>query len=145
MSLMPGDVVQAFAGEIASRDVRRLESYLSEQVAAQFDIAGELVGRTALLGFWRRLFQSYSLFELHILKSVTQGELVIAESLYLLAANRGLVMNVRAINVFDTTQTDFRMRGIGSDISTMVPTACAYDQLYCGNCHPRHRQQSGGH
>ena len=101
MSLMPGDVVQAFAGEIASRDVRRLESYLSEQVAAQFDIAGELVGRTALLGFWRRLFQSYSLFELHILKSVTQGELVIAESLYLLAANRGLVMNVRAINVFE--------------------------------------------
>ena len=29
------------------------------------------------------------------------ARLVIAESLYLLAANRGLVMNVRAINVFE--------------------------------------------
>lgn len=104
MSLMPGDVVQAFAGEIASRDVRRLESYLAERVAAQFDIAGELVGRPALLSFWRRLFQSYALFELHILKSVTQNELVITESVYLLAGRRGAVMSVRAINIFEVEE-----------------------------------------
>jgi limonene-1,2-epoxide hydrolase len=98
---MPGDVVQAFAGEIASRDARRLESYLAEHVAAQFDIAGELRGRAALLGFWRRLFQTYALFELHILKAVVDEGLVIAESVYLLGARRGGLMSVRAINLFE--------------------------------------------
>ena len=83
---MPGSVVQAFAKEIAFRDVRRLETYLADHIAARFDIAGDLVGRNALLGFWRRLFQTYSLFELHILKCVAYDDLVIAESAYLLAS-----------------------------------------------------------
>lgn len=101
---MPGSVVQAFAKEIAFRDVRRLETYLAEHVAARFDIAGDLIGRTALLGFWRRLFQTYSLFELHILKCVAEGDLVIAESAYLLAARRGGLLDVRAISVFEVEQ-----------------------------------------
>ena len=101
---MPGAVVQAFAEEIAFRDVRRLESYLAENVAARFDIAGDLVGKPALLGFWRRLFQTYSLFELHILKCVAEGDLVIAESAYLLAARRGAVLDVRAISIFEVEQ-----------------------------------------
>ena len=101
---MPGSVVQAFAKEIAFRDVRRLETYLAEHVAARFDIAGDLIGRTALLGFWRRLFQTYSLFELHILKCVAEDDLVIAESAYLLAARRGGLLDVRAISVFEVEQ-----------------------------------------
>ena len=101
MSSMPGSVVQAFAKEIAFRDVRRLETYLADHVAARFDIAGDLVGRNALLGFWRRLFQTYSLFELHILKCVAEDDLVIAESAYLLAARRGGLLDVRAISVFE--------------------------------------------
>lgn len=101
---MPGSVVQAFAKEIAFRDVRRLETYLDEHVAARFDIAGDLIGRTALLGFWRRLFQTYSLFELHILKCVADDDLVIAESAYLLAARRGGLLDVRAISVFEVEQ-----------------------------------------
>lgn len=101
---MPGSVVQAFAKEIAFRDVRRLETYLDEHVAARFDIAGDLIGRTALLGFWRRLFQTYSLFELHILKCVAEDDLVIAESAYLLAARRGGLLDVRAISVFEVEQ-----------------------------------------
>lgn len=101
---MPGTVVQAFAKEIAFRDVRRLETYLAEHVAARFDIAGDLIGRTALLGFWRRLFQTYSLFELHILKCVAEDDLVIAESAYLLAARRGGLLDVRAISVFEVEQ-----------------------------------------
>ena len=101
---MPGSVVQAFAKEIAFRDVRRLETYLAEHVAARFDIAGDLIGRTALLGFWRRLVQSYSLFELHILKCVAEDDLVIAESAYLLAARRGGLLDVRAISVFEVEQ-----------------------------------------
>ena len=104
MSSMPGSVVQAFAKEIAFRDVRRLETYLADHVAARFDIAGDLVGRNALLGFWRRLFQTYSLFELHILKCVADDDLVIAESAYLLAERRGGVLNVRAISVFAVEQ-----------------------------------------
>ena len=104
MSSMPGSVVQAFAKEIAFRDVRRLETYLDEHVAARFDIAGDLIGRTALLGFWRRLFQTYSLFELHILKCVADDDLVIAESAYLLAARRGGLLDVRAISVFEVEQ-----------------------------------------
>lgn len=98
---MPGDVVQAFAGEIATRDARRLEAYLSEHVIARFDVAGSLVGRAALLGFWRRLFQSYALFELHIVKTVIQDDLVLAESLYLLGPRRGGVMDIRAISIFE--------------------------------------------
>lgn len=101
---MPGSVVQAFAREIAFRDVRRLETYLAEHVAARFDIAGELVGRTALLGFWRRLFQTYSLFELHILKCAAEDGLVIAQSAYLLAARRGGLLDVRSISVFKVDQ-----------------------------------------
>ena len=101
---MPGSVVQAFAKEIAFRDVRRLETYLAEHVAARFDIAGDLIGRTALLGFWRRLFQTYSLFELHLLKCVAEDDLVIAESAYLLAARRGGLLDVRAISVFEVEQ-----------------------------------------
>lgn len=101
---MPGSVVQAFAKEIAFRDVRRLETYLADHVAARFDIAGDLIGRTALLGFWRRLFQTYSLFELHILKCVAEDDLVIAESAYLLAARRGGLLDVRAISVFEVEQ-----------------------------------------
>lgn len=101
MSRTPGDIVQAFAAEIGSRDVRRLEDYLAEHVAARFDVAGEMIGRNALLGFWRRLFQSYALFELHILKSVTEENLVIAESVYLLGKRRGGLMPVRAITVFE--------------------------------------------
>jgi limonene-1,2-epoxide hydrolase len=101
---MPGSVVQAFAKEIAFRDARRLETYLDEHVAARVDIAGDLIGRTALLGFWRRLFQTYSLFELHILKCVAEDDLVIAESAYLLAASRGGLLDVRAISVFEVEQ-----------------------------------------
>ena len=101
---MPGSVVQAFAKEIAFRDVRRLETYLADHVAARFDIAGDLIGRTALLGFWRRLFQTYSLFELHILKCVAEDDLVIAESAYLLAARCGGLLDVRAISVFEVEQ-----------------------------------------
>ncbi|TFW11250.1 nuclear transport factor 2 family protein [Brevundimonas intermedia] len=101
---MPGTVVQAFAKEIACRDVRRLETYLAEHVAARFDIAGDLIGRTALLGFWGRLFQSYSLFELHILKCVAEDDLVIADSAYLLAARCGGLLDVRAISVFEVQQ-----------------------------------------
>ena len=101
---MPGTVVQAFAQEIAFRDVRRLETYLAEHVVARFDIAGDLIGRTALLGFWRRLFQTYSLFELHILKCVAEDDLVIAESAYLLTAPRGGVLDVRAISIFEVEQ-----------------------------------------
>lgn len=101
---MPGALVQAFAKEIAFRDVRRLESYLAEHVAARFDIAGDFSGRSALLGFWRRLFQTYSLLELHILKCVAEGDLVIAESAYFLAAPRSAVLDVRAISVFEVEQ-----------------------------------------
>jgi len=101
---MSGSVVQAFAKEIAFRDVRRLEIYLAKHVAARFDIAGEFVGRTALLGFWHRLFQTYSLFELHILKCVAEDDLVIAESAYLLAERRGGFLDVRAISVFEVEQ-----------------------------------------
>jgi limonene-1,2-epoxide hydrolase len=60
--------------------------------------------RTALLGFWRRPFQTYSLFELHILKCVAEDDLVIAESAYLLAASRGGLLDVRAISVFEVEQ-----------------------------------------
>lgn len=102
---MPGDVVQAFAREIASRDARRLEAYLSDHVVARFDVAGSLVGRAALLGFWRRLFQSYALFELHIVKTVIQGDLVLAESLYLLGPRRGGVMDIRAISIFEVERS----------------------------------------
>ena len=98
---MPGDVIQAFADEIASRDARRLETFLSEHVVARFDVAGSLVGRAAVLGFWRRLFQSYALFELHIVKTVIQGDLVLAESLYLLGPRKGGLMDIRAISIFE--------------------------------------------
>lgn len=98
---MPEDVIQAFAGQIAHRDVRRLEPFLSEYVAAQFDVTGELLGRSTLLGFWRRLFQNYTLFELHVLKSIAQDSLVLAEGLYLLRRQRGPVISVRAITVFE--------------------------------------------
>lgn len=83
------------------RDVRRLEAFLAEEVAARFDEAGELRGRRALLGFWRRLFQSYPLFELHILKSVTEQDLVIAEAIYLIGQRGGGVMSVPVIAVFE--------------------------------------------
>jgi len=98
---MPGELVQAFANDIAFRDVRRLESYLAYHVAARFDIAGDLIGRPALLGFWRRLFQSYPLFEFHILRCVVEDGLVLAESAYLLAPRRGDVLDVRAISIFE--------------------------------------------
>lgn len=65
--------------------------------SARFDIAGDLVGRNALLGFWRRLFQTYSVFELHILKCVADDDIVISESAYLLSERRGGVLDVRAI------------------------------------------------
>lgn len=98
---MPGKLVDAFASEIERRDARRLERYFAEHVAAHFDVAGDFVGRHALLAFWRRLFQSYSQFELHILKSVTEGPLVIAESAYLLASKRGVLPVVRAITIIE--------------------------------------------
>ncbi|MBB5747092.1 nuclear transport factor 2 family protein [Brevundimonas variabilis] len=101
---MPENVVQAFAREIAFRDVRRLEPYLGEHVAARFDIAGDLIGRKALLGFWRRLFQTYSLFEFHILKCVVEDELVMAEGVYLLATRHAAVLDVRAISIFEVEQ-----------------------------------------
>lgn len=104
MSRMPRALVQAFAGEIASRDTRRLEPYLAEHVAARFDVAGDLVGRAALLAFWRRLFQTYALFELHILKAVAEDEIVIAESVYLLGKRGGDPMPVRAITIFEVRQ-----------------------------------------
>lgn len=117
---MSGEVIQAFAAEIASRDVRRLESYLAEHVAAQFDVAGELIGRAALLAFWRRLFENYALFELHLLKSVVAEDLVITESVYLLGASRGGVTSVRAINIFEVEQgliTRWRDHADLSDVS----------------------------
>lgn len=101
---MPGDVVQAFAREIAFRDVRRLESLVSDDIDARFDVAGILVGKAALLGFWRRLFQAYSLVELHILKCVVEEDLVIADSAYFLAARRGGLVDVRAISIFEVGQ-----------------------------------------
>ena len=101
---MPGSVVQAFAREIAFRDVRRLETYLAEHVAARFDFAGDLVGRAALLRFWRRLFETYTLVELHILKCVVEEDLVIADSAYFLAARRGDLVDVRAISIFEVGQ-----------------------------------------
>lgn len=101
MSQNAGDIVKAFAGEIAARDVRRLESYLADHVAARFDVAGELSGRPALLAFWRRLFQSYVLFELHIVRTIIEDNLVLAESVYLLGGRRGGVLPVKAISVFE--------------------------------------------
>ncbi len=101
---MPRDLVQTFAGEIASRDARRLAPYLSESVQARFDVAGTVVGRAALLAFWRRLFQSYALFELHILKAVAEDDMVIADSVYLLGKRGSDPMPVRAITIFEVRQ-----------------------------------------
>lgn len=119
---MPGDVVQAFAAQIASRDARRLESYLSEHVTAEFDVAGRLVGRQAVLGFWRRLFQSYVLFELHITKSVIQDDLVIAQSIYLLGPRMGGLLDVRAINVFEVKRGLITRWRDHADLGDVPPT-----------------------
>jgi limonene-1,2-epoxide hydrolase len=96
-----GDLVTTFAGALNSGDVRRLDPFLAEDVEAWFDEAGRLSGRRALLAFWRRLFQTYPIFELHIVKAIAQDDLAIAEAIYLLGPSRGPVLSVRAIAVYE--------------------------------------------
>lgn len=97
----PGDVIRAFAQQIAARDIRAFETYLDDSIDATFDEAGSLPGRRAVVAFWRRLFQTYPVCEMHLIRLIEEGAMVIAEGVYILGGTRGPLMSVRAISLFE--------------------------------------------
>lgn len=97
----PGDVIRAFAQQISARDIRAFETFLDDSIDATFEEAGVLLGRRAVVAFWRRLFQTYPVCEMHLIRLIEEGAMVIAEGVYILGAARGPVMSVRAISLFE--------------------------------------------
>lgn len=101
MSRSAGDLVRALAAEIGSGDSRRLSPFLTDDIEANFDEAGRLTGKRSLLAFWRRIFQIHPVFEMHVVKLVAEGPIVIVETIYVIGARRGPLMSVRAISLFE--------------------------------------------
>jgi limonene-1,2-epoxide hydrolase len=101
MRRAPGDLVRAFAGAVSSGDVGSLEPFLDDDIDATFDEAGALSGRRTVLAFWRRLFETYVRFEMHIVRLVEEGSVVIAEAVYILHMRRGGSLSVRAMALFE--------------------------------------------
>lgn len=97
----PGDVLRAFVQQIAARDIHAFEAFLDDCVDATFEESGLLRGRRAVVAFWRRLFQTYPVCEMHLIRLIEEGAMVIAEAVYILGAARGPLMSVRAISLFE--------------------------------------------
>lgn len=101
MTADPAELVRAFAAEFGGGDVRRLAAYLTEDVRAQFAETAVMEGRRSVIAFLRRLFQTYPVRELQLLKCVSDLPIVIVEAVYIFAFSKAPAVTLQAIIVFE--------------------------------------------
>lgn len=82
---MPRQVVFRLANAIASKDALQVDALLARDVVATCAGLEDLCGRRLVSGYWSRIFDRWSLIELHLGRTISDDAVVIAESGYLAA------------------------------------------------------------
>lgn len=94
------DLVRGLGEAVTSGDLTRLADSLATAATAGLFALQPLTGRQAILGFLRRM-RTCAAWEMHVLKAVTEGDVVVAETLHIFIPKQGGPYSVRSIAVFE--------------------------------------------
>jgi limonene-1,2-epoxide hydrolase len=96
---MVAPVISAF---LAAFDdgVDALAPFLADDIAFQAGELPVLHGRLAVLGFWRRLFQTYRRIEMTLVLHIVDGDMVVAEQRQCFTPRTGEIVRIDSVSVY---------------------------------------------